>query len=113
MLEKAGFDGIEVNASSKHLIHSFLSPFWNKRRDAYGGNLEKSFPFSGRIIHEIKKRLGRDYPVSVIINGIEMGTLIGVENSDVSPWKIICNSAYYTGCRGRRHTGTIAVARKA
>ena len=81
-LEKAGFDGIEVNAASTHLIHSFLSPFWNKRRDAYGGSLENRSRFLVEIIQEIKKRLGQDYPVSVIINGIEMGTLIGVENSE-------------------------------
>ena len=27
--EKAGFDGIEINAGSSHLLHNFISPFWN------------------------------------------------------------------------------------
>ena len=82
-LEKAGFDGIELNAASTHLFHSFLSPFWNKRHDEYGcDSLENRSRFLVETIHEIKKRLGKDYPVSIIINALEMGTIIGVENSD-------------------------------
>ncbi len=37
---EAGFDGVEINSSCSHLLHAFLSPFWNKRTDAYGGSLE-------------------------------------------------------------------------
>jgi hypothetical protein len=39
--QKAGFDGIEVNAGTTHLINSFLSRAWNNRQDTYGcQNLE-------------------------------------------------------------------------
>jgi 2,4-dienoyl-CoA reductase (NADPH2) len=80
---KAGFDGIEINAASTHLFNSFLSPFWNKRQDAYGcGSLENRARFLVETLKEIKKRLGRDYPISIIINGIEIGNPIGVENSE-------------------------------
>ncbi len=81
-LEKAGFDGIEINGAATHLFNSFLSPFWNKRQDAYGGSLENRARIVVEIIQEIKKRLGRDYPVQIILNGMEMGTLIGVENKE-------------------------------
>jgi 2,4-dienoyl-CoA reductase (NADPH2) len=81
--QKAGFDGLEINAASTHLIHSFLSPFWNKRHDAYGcDNLENRSRFLVQILQEVKKRLGQDYPVEIIINGAEYGNLIGVENSE-------------------------------
>jgi 2,4-dienoyl-CoA reductase (NADPH2) len=80
--QKAGFDGIELNAACTHLFHSFLSPFWNKRTDAYGGSQENRTRFLVENIKEIKKRLGRDYPVSVIINGAEFGNLIDVDNSE-------------------------------
>ncbi|MFC1928568.1 FAD-dependent oxidoreductase [Chloroflexota bacterium] len=81
--QKAGFDGIEINAGSSHLPNSFLSPFWNRRQDAYGcGSLENRARFVTGIIREIKKRLGRDFPVSVIINGIEIGRVIGVGDSE-------------------------------
>ena len=79
--EKAGFDGVDVNAGSSHLLHNFLSPFWNRRDDVYGGSLENRARFVIQIIREIKKRLGQDFPVSVIINGIEISQVVGVDNS--------------------------------
>jgi 2,4-dienoyl-CoA reductase (NADPH2) len=75
--QKAGFDGVELNAGSSHLLANFISRFWNKRQDAYGGSLENRARFSVEIIREIKKRLGQDFPVSVIINGIEIAKRIG------------------------------------
>jgi 2,4-dienoyl-CoA reductase (NADPH2) len=78
---KAGFDGIDLNAASSHLLHNFLSPFWNRRTDAYGGTPEKRAKFVVDIIKETKKRAGQDFAVQVIINGLEMGQAVGIDNS--------------------------------
>jgi 2,4-dienoyl-CoA reductase (NADPH2) len=80
-VEKAGFDGVDINAASSHLFHNFLSPFWNRRQDAYGGSLENRARFVVQIIKEIKRRLGQGFPVAVIINGIEIGQALGIDNS--------------------------------
>ena len=81
--QKAGFDGVEINTSCSHLLHTFLSPFWNKRQDEYGcGSMENRTRFLVEIIREIKKRLGWDFPVSTLINGVETGRLISVEDSE-------------------------------
>jgi 2,4-dienoyl-CoA reductase (NADPH2) len=80
--EKAGFDGVDINAGSSHLFHNFLSPFWNKRTDIYGGSIENRARFTVNIIREIKKRLGQNFPVSVLINGLEMGRAIGIDDSE-------------------------------
>jgi 2,4-dienoyl-CoA reductase (NADPH2) len=79
--QKAGFDGVDINAASSHLLHNFFSPFWNKRMDAYGGSIENRARFAMEVIREIKKRLGNDFPVSIIMNGVEMGQGIGVPDS--------------------------------
>ena len=79
--EKAGFDGVDVNAASSHLLHNFISPFWNRRQDKYGGSRENRARFATSIIKEIKKRLGQDFPVSVCINGIEIGQVVGINDS--------------------------------
>ncbi len=71
--QKAGFDGVEVNASSNHLLATFLSRIWNRRQDAYGGSLENRARFVLEIIREIKKRAGQDFPVITTINGVEIG----------------------------------------
>jgi 2,4-dienoyl-CoA reductase (NADPH2) len=77
--QKAGFDGVEVNAARMHLINSFLSRAWNKRQDKYGcASLENRARFLVEIIREIKKRLGQDFPVITLINGIELKTEKGI-----------------------------------
>jgi 2,4-dienoyl-CoA reductase (NADPH2) len=78
--QKAGFDGVDINAASSHLLHNFLSPFWNRRQDIYGGKLENRARFVVSIVKEIKKRLGRDFPVSVCINSVEIGRIAGIED---------------------------------
>ncbi len=78
--QEAGFDGIDINAGSSHLLHNFISPFWNRREDEYGGSPENRARFPVQIIKEIKKRAGEDYPVSITINGIEIGQVIGIDN---------------------------------
>ena len=79
--QKAGFDGVDINAASSHLLHNFFSPFWNRREDEYGGSVENRARFAMEVIREIKKRLGNDFPVSIIMNGMEIGQVIGVDNS--------------------------------
>jgi 2,4-dienoyl-CoA reductase (NADPH2) len=79
--QKAGFDGVDINAASSHLLHNFLSPFWNRRTDAYGGSPENRAKFTVQIIKEIKKRAGQDFAIQVIINGLEMGQAVGIDNS--------------------------------
>jgi len=78
--QRAGFDGVDLNCASSHLLHNFLSPFWNRRDDAYGGSTENRARFPIEIIREIKKRLGPDFPVSVIMNGIEIGQAAGLDD---------------------------------
>jgi 2,4-dienoyl-CoA reductase (NADPH2) len=78
--QKAEFDGVDINAGSSHLMHNFLSPFWNRRQDSYGGSLENRTRFLVSIIKEIKKRAGRDFPISVLINAIELGRAIGIDD---------------------------------
>ena len=79
--KKAGFDGVDVNAASSHLLHNFLSPFWNRREDIYGGSSENRSRFPGQVISEIKRRCGSDFACTVIINGLEVGQVVGIDDS--------------------------------
>jgi 2,4-dienoyl-CoA reductase (NADPH2) len=72
--QKAGFDGVEINGSHYHLINAFLSRFWNRRHDTYGcDSLENRARFMCNIIREVKKRCGKDYPVTALFNAVEYG----------------------------------------
>jgi 2,4-dienoyl-CoA reductase (NADPH2) len=79
--KKAGFEGVDINAASSHLFHNFFSPFWNRRDDIYGGSVENRARFLVQVIQEIKRRNGKDFAVSAIINGIEVGQIVGIDNS--------------------------------
>jgi 2,4-dienoyl-CoA reductase (NADPH2) len=78
--KKAGFDGVDINAGSSHIVHNFLSPFWNRRDDEYGGTPEKRARFMVEIIRGIKERCGQDFPIVVCLNGFEIGWAIGVDD---------------------------------
>jgi 2,4-dienoyl-CoA reductase (NADPH2) len=72
--KKAGFDGVEVNCGTGHLVNSFLSRIWNKREDSYGcQNMENRTRFAVEIIREIKRRLGQDFVISALVNVMELG----------------------------------------
>ena len=73
-IAKAGFDGLEVHMGADHLFHTFLSRYWNRREDEYGGSdLRNRARFSLEVIKAIKKKVGEDFPIQVLMNGFEFG----------------------------------------
>lgn len=56
----AGAKAIELHAAHGYLIHQFLSPLTNNRKDYYGGSLIDRFRFLKEIITEIKEKIGDD-----------------------------------------------------
>jgi 2,4-dienoyl-CoA reductase (NADPH2) len=80
--QKAGFDGVDINCGSSHLIHNFLSPWWNRRTDEYGGTPQKRAKLMTDIIKGIKKACGKDFPIVVCLNGFEVGQAIGVDDKE-------------------------------
>jgi 2,4-dienoyl-CoA reductase (NADPH2) len=72
--QKAGFDGVEINGGTCHLINTFFSRIWNKRDDEYGcTSLENRARFMCDIVRDVKKRLGPDFTVTVLFNVAEYG----------------------------------------
>ena len=65
---KAGFDAVQIHSAHGYLLSQFLSPFYNKRDDGYGGNLENRARFLLEAYEEIRNRVGKAFPVMVKIN---------------------------------------------
>ena len=54
----AGLDGIEFHIAHGYLPWQFLSPFYNKRTDRWGGSYENRLRFSIEAMRQIRKRIG-------------------------------------------------------
>jgi 2,4-dienoyl-CoA reductase-like NADH-dependent reductase (Old Yellow Enzyme family) len=54
--EKAGFDGVQLHGGHGYLLHDFLSPYGNRRKDSWGGNLENRCRIVELIIKGIKEK---------------------------------------------------------
>jgi 2,4-dienoyl-CoA reductase-like NADH-dependent reductase (Old Yellow Enzyme family) len=47
---KAGFDGIEIHGANNYLLQQFYSGYYNKRKDDWGGSLEKRMKFPLEVV---------------------------------------------------------------
>jgi len=63
--QTAGFDGVEIHAAHGYLLNQFLSPFFNRRSDIYGGSIKNRARMIVNIINGIKSCLASNFVVSV------------------------------------------------
>ena len=68
---RAGIDGVELHAGHGYLIDEFLSSALNHRNDEWGGSVENRARLLLEIIREVRRRVGREYPVWMRINALE------------------------------------------
>ncbi|OZS41667.1 NADH:flavin oxidoreductase [Photobacterium sanguinicancri] len=69
--QESGFDGVEIHAAHTYLINQFLSPYYNRREDQYGGSLENRMRFLVEIYTAIRKLVGDDFPILVKLTATE------------------------------------------
>ena len=69
--KKAGYDGVELHAAHGYLMTQFISKYYNRRTDDYGGSVENRCRFIDEVIAGIRAKLG-NYPISVRMCGDEM-----------------------------------------
>lgn len=63
--KKFGFDMIDLHLGHGWLGGQFLSPYFNKRTDKYGGSLENRARFPLRLIKSVREALGDNYPIGM------------------------------------------------
>ena len=64
---EAGYDGIQIASSNAKLIHQFLSPYYNRRSDEFGGSLRNRARILELLAERIRTHAGDDYPLTVKI----------------------------------------------
>ncbi|MET8698162.1 NADH:flavin oxidoreductase/NADH oxidase [Kitasatospora sp. NPDC004723] len=59
----AGFQVVEIHGAHGYLVHEFLSPFSNRRTDAYGGSFEGRTRFALEVVDAVRAVWPDDLPV--------------------------------------------------
>ena len=68
LAREAGFDSVEIHCGHGYLIDQFLNPYFNHRKDEYGGSLENRMRFMTLCIEEVMKAAKDDMAVIVKMN---------------------------------------------
>jgi 2,4-dienoyl-CoA reductase-like NADH-dependent reductase (Old Yellow Enzyme family) len=68
---EAGFQVIEIHMAHGYLLHEFLSPLSNHRKDEYGGSLENRMRFPLSVAGAVREHWSKDLPVFVRISATD------------------------------------------
>lgn len=62
---EAGFDAVELHMGHGYLLSQFVSKLYNKRRDEYGGTIERRMNFPSEVLKQVLDVVGKDLAVIV------------------------------------------------
>ncbi len=64
----AGFDGVQIHAAHGYGLSQFLSPFYNRRADRYGGSVANRARLLIDVYEAVRVVVGDDFPVTAKVN---------------------------------------------
>lgn len=64
---EAGYDGIQIASSNAKFVHQFLSPYYNRRNDEFGGSVRNRARILELLAERIREHAGADLPLTVKI----------------------------------------------
>ena len=72
LAKRAGYEMIMVHAGHGWLLNQFLSPYFNHRKDAYGGSLENRVRLTRDVLQAVLNAVGPGFPVEIRMSGSEL-----------------------------------------
>lgn len=60
-----GWDGVELKIAHDGLLRTFVSPYFNRRTDEYGGSYKNMLRYPLEVIDAIRSAVGPDYPIGI------------------------------------------------
>jgi len=110
---ECGFEAIEIHAAHGYLLHQFLSPLSNRRKDAYGGSFENRTRIVREVIAAIREIWPQRLPLLIRLSATDWVDggwdveetvalcrnlkAIGVDLVDVSSAGLVPNAAVPAG----------------
>jgi 2,4-dienoyl-CoA reductase-like NADH-dependent reductase (Old Yellow Enzyme family) len=82
---EAGFDAVEVHLGHGYLLSQFLCPATNRRKDAYGGDLDGRARLPLEVVRRVRETVGAGFPILCKVNlrdgfrgGLEVPDAVGL-----------------------------------
>ena len=72
LAKRAGFQMIMIHGGHGWLINQFLSPYFNKRVDKYGGSLENRCRLAVEVLKVVREAVGQGFPIEFRMSGSEL-----------------------------------------
>ena len=77
LCKEVGYDMVQVHAAHGWLFSQFLSPYFNRRTDEFGGSLENRARFLLLTLDAVRAAVGPMFPIEIRLNGDDL-TDIGI-----------------------------------
>ncbi|MCQ4773866.1 FAD-dependent oxidoreductase [Lacrimispora saccharolytica] len=71
LAKRAGFGMIMIHGGHGWLLNQFLSPYFNKRTDEYGGSLENRCRLAIEVLKSVREAVGSGFPIEFRMSGSE------------------------------------------
>jgi 2,4-dienoyl-CoA reductase-like NADH-dependent reductase (Old Yellow Enzyme family) len=68
---EAGFQTVEIHAAHGYLLHQFLSPLSNRRKDAYGGSFENRTRLVREVVAAVRSEWPEHLPVLIRLSATD------------------------------------------
>jgi 2,4-dienoyl-CoA reductase-like NADH-dependent reductase (Old Yellow Enzyme family) len=81
-VKEGGLDGVEIHGAHGWLLAQFLSPFYNRREDQYGGTVANRCRFAVEVGRAIRAEVGADFPLGIALTYDERIGAAGITEDD-------------------------------
>lgn len=70
--KRAGFEMLMIHGGHGWLLNQFLSPYFNKREDEYGGSLKNRCRLAIEVLQAVRNAVGQGFPIEFRMSGSEL-----------------------------------------
>lgn len=90
---EGGAQGVEIHGAHGYLVGTFMSPYWNRRSDKYGGDTAARARLAIEIGRAIRSRCGKDFVIGMKMSTNEYIGNVGIEEGETAALLTVMHEA--------------------